>query len=64
VKNEKYKREWRLKVKIHILFYGDNSCTVALRQMKFGTLRDHGHTNKFYMTFFVEDFKYGDIAKF
>jgi hypothetical protein len=37
-----------LKVKVHILFYGDNSWTVAVSQMKSGIVRDHGHTYKFY----------------
>jgi hypothetical protein len=31
----------------HILFYGENSWTVALRQMKFCTLKDDTHTYKF-----------------
>jgi hypothetical protein len=38
-----------LNVKIHSLFCGDNSRTVALRQMNFGIIRDHGHTYKFYL---------------
>jgi hypothetical protein len=29
---KKYELGWRLKVKIHILFYGNSSRTVALRQ--------------------------------
>jgi hypothetical protein len=29
-----------MKVKIHILFYGENSWTVAVTQIKFGTVRD------------------------
>jgi hypothetical protein len=36
-------------VKIHNLFCGDNSWTVALRQMNFGIVRDHGHAYKFYL---------------
>jgi hypothetical protein len=35
VKNKKYEFGSRLKHKIHILFYGDNSWTITLRQMKF-----------------------------
>jgi hypothetical protein len=31
-------------VKVHILFYGDNSWTVVVSQMKFGIVEDHGHT--------------------
>jgi hypothetical protein len=42
VKNKKYERGGRLKVKVHILFYGDNSWTVAVGQMKFGIVEDHG----------------------
>jgi hypothetical protein len=30
VKNKKYERGCRLKVKVHILFYGDNSRTIAV----------------------------------
>jgi hypothetical protein len=45
---QKYERGRRLKVKIHILFYGENSWTVTLRQTKFCALKDHGHTYKFY----------------
>jgi hypothetical protein len=43
VRNKKYEHGGRLKVKIHILFYRGNSWIVALRQMKFGTVKDHGH---------------------
>jgi hypothetical protein len=32
-------------IKINILFYKDNSWIVAIRQVKFGTVKDH----KFYM---------------
>jgi hypothetical protein len=38
--------KWQLKV--NILFYGDNAWTVAVSQMKFGAVEDHGHTYKFY----------------
>jgi hypothetical protein len=37
-----------LNVKIHSLFCGNNSWTIALRQMNFGKVKDHGHTYKFY----------------
>jgi hypothetical protein len=47
-KTKKYERGGRLKAKVHILFYEDNSWTVAVRQMKFGIIEDHGHTYKFY----------------
>jgi hypothetical protein len=33
-----------LKVKIHILFCGDNSWTTACSQIKFGTVKDHRYT--------------------
>jgi hypothetical protein len=42
-KTQKYECEWCLKIKIHILFYGDISLTIALRQTKFGTSKDHGY---------------------
>jgi hypothetical protein len=47
VRNQKYEPVRRLKVKI--LFYGDNSLTVALRHMKFGMVADHLHKYKFHM---------------
>jgi hypothetical protein len=43
------------KLNIHILLYRDNSWTIALRQMKFGTVKDHRHIYKF---FWGKDFKY------
>jgi hypothetical protein len=48
VKNKKYERGGRFKVKVHILFCGNNSWTVAVSQMKYGIAEDHGHTYKFY----------------
>jgi hypothetical protein len=48
-KKKKYEHGGRLNVKIHSLFFGDNSGTVALRQMNFGIVRDHGHTYVFYL---------------
>jgi hypothetical protein len=46
VRNQKYEEGggW-LNVELHILFYGDNSGTVALSQMKFGAVKGHGHTS-------------------
>jgi hypothetical protein len=44
-----YECERRLKVQIRDLFYGDNLWTVALTQMKFDTVKDHGHTCKIYL---------------
>jgi hypothetical protein len=51
VKNEKYERGVAagLKLKVHILFYGDNSWTVAVGQMKSGIVEDHGHSYKFHL---------------
>jgi hypothetical protein len=49
VRIQKYEHGGRLKVKIHTLFYGENSWTVALRQMKFCTWKDHWHAHKFYL---------------
>jgi hypothetical protein len=47
---QKYEHGGQLNVKIHILFYRNNSWTVALvRKMKFGTVNAHGQTNKFYL---------------
>jgi hypothetical protein len=51
VKKQKV-RTWRaVAIKIYILFYGDRSWTVtlmpAVRQMEFGTVKNHGHTYKF-----------------
>jgi hypothetical protein len=46
---KKYERGGRLNAKIHSLFCGDNPLTIALRQMKFGFVRDLGHTYKFYL---------------
>jgi hypothetical protein len=47
VENQKDTRvegDWLLK--IYILFCGDSSWTVALRQIKFGKVKDHGHSYK------------------
>jgi hypothetical protein len=38
MKSEKYERGGMLKFKIHVL-----------RQMKFGTVKDYGHTHNFYL---------------
>jgi hypothetical protein len=46
---KKYEFGGQLKFKIDILFYGDNSWTVALRQTKFVAMKDDGHTYKFYL---------------
>jgi hypothetical protein len=44
-----------LKVKIDILFYGNNSWTVALRQTKFDAMKDHKHTYKIHLNIFLFD---------
>jgi hypothetical protein len=40
-----------MKVKIHILFYCENSRTVVLpfRHIKYDTVKDHGHTHRFHL---------------
>jgi hypothetical protein len=45
-----------------MVFYGKNSRILPLKQMKSGTVKDHGHTYRFYL--FDETIKYGDGAKF
>jgi hypothetical protein len=51
-KTEKYEHDGRLNVKIHSLFCGDNLWTVSLKQMNVGVVRDHGHTEKFYLNYY------------
>jgi hypothetical protein len=41
------------KVKFTFLFYGDNSWTVALIQMKFCAVKDHGYTYKIYLNHYL-----------
>lgn len=44
---------WRVvERKIHILFYGDNACTVALK-MDVCIVNEHRYTYKFHLTYFV-----------
>jgi hypothetical protein len=52
VKNKKYERGGQLKFKVQILFCGDNSWTVAVSQMKFGTVEDHGLSYNFYFIYY------------
>jgi hypothetical protein len=54
------------KVKVHILFYGDNSWTVARSQMKFLYSKMVDILADFIpiVTLFVEASKYGDGEKF
>jgi hypothetical protein len=46
VKNEKCKLGGHLKLKIHI-FYQNNTSIIAVRQMKIGTIKDHGQPKSF-----------------
>jgi len=43
----------RLKVRIHILFYGDNSRIAALTQTRFNKVKDHGHTYELMNHYFI-----------
>jgi hypothetical protein len=64
VKKQTHERGRQLKVTIDILFHGDNSCTAALRQMKVWTVKDHGHTYKFYLNISsLTVFEYGGGSK-
>jgi hypothetical protein len=45
VENQKYENSERWKVKIHILFCGENSWAVAFKRMKFWTLKGHAHAS-------------------
>jgi hypothetical protein len=54
-----------MNIKTHILLHEDNSQIVSLTQMKFGSLKYHGHTYKFYLNdcLFEGTIKYGDGVK-
>jgi hypothetical protein len=52
-KTKRYEHGGRLNVKIHSLFCGDNSWTVALRPINFGIVRDNRRTYKFYLNHYV-----------
>jgi hypothetical protein len=47
VTNLRCERRGQLKLEIHVLFYRNNSATVAFRQIKFGTIKCRGHIFKF-----------------
>jgi hypothetical protein len=49
VKTKNKNMAGQLKVKINFLFFGGNSGTVVLRQMKFGTVKDDGLSYTFYL---------------
>jgi hypothetical protein len=66
--SKNYERECRLRVKKiykYVLFDGDNLWTVAIRQMKFGAVKDNGH-NVFILIITFPDnvFKHVGGAKF
>jgi hypothetical protein len=65
-KRHKYERGGRLKVEIHFPPPPMETTHVALRQMKFYTVKDHVYIYKFYFKryFVCDTFKYGDGAKF
>jgi hypothetical protein len=58
--------ECGLKLKFMFCFYGDNSWTVAARQIKFGTIKGQRHTHKSYLIIILFDraFKYDNSADF
>jgi hypothetical protein len=62
VTNLRCERRGQLKLEIHVLFYRNNSATVAFRQIKFVTIICRGHIFKFYLNIvcFEESYKYGD----
>jgi hypothetical protein len=63
VKTQKYENDRQLKFKINIIFYGDNSWTVALRRTKFGKVKDHGiPTSLICIIFFNRRFEYSDVG--
>jgi hypothetical protein len=67
VENQNHEHGGRLQVKIHVLFYADNSWTVSLRQINFGTVKYHVQTYKIFIFIIIfrdKAFKYGDDAKF
>jgi hypothetical protein len=59
-----YEHGGPLKIKIHILIYGENSRNVALSQMQFCTLKYHEHTYNFYFNHYFLDgaFECGGIS--
>jgi hypothetical protein len=54
-KNYKYERGRLLNFEIHVLFYGDNSWTLAIRQMQFGAGKDQGYTYKNNLNHYFDD---------
>jgi hypothetical protein len=65
VKIKEYEPKECLEIKIHVLFHGYISWTVAHGQIKFGRVKDHGRAYKFYFNhYFDEAFKYREGAKF
>jgi hypothetical protein len=66
VRNEKYKHEGQLKVKIHVLLYGDDSWNVIFRQMKFSAVKVMDITTSFIwiIALFDKAFNCADGVKF
>jgi hypothetical protein len=64
-KNRNYEYGLRLKIKIDILFCRDNTWTVAIRQTKLCSVKDHGHSYNFIWIIILIDsaFQYGCGSK-
>jgi hypothetical protein len=64
-KNTKLEGGWLLNA-YTLFYYGDNWWTVALRQMRSGTVKDRGHTYKFcwIVSLCNQGFKSGTDEKF
>jgi hypothetical protein len=46
------------------MFCEDNSRNVALKQMKFRTVKHEGHNHKIYLNYFTKLFEFGDDTEF
>jgi hypothetical protein len=65
-RSQKYEYDGRLKFRIHILFDGENSWSIAFRQMTFVQWKNMDIPTSFLRinTFIEKAFKYGDGANF
>jgi hypothetical protein len=54
----------RLKLKIYILFYGENAWTVALRQIKFGAVKFRNLLTSVIWTIILSDLSFKNGEKF
>jgi hypothetical protein len=64
VRIQKYEHGWRFKVTIHILFYGENSWTVALSQSFVHLIMMDVTTSFIWIIIFFDGaFEYGGISK-